>query len=431
VAQGKEEKFMIFEIVTTSIFGAISLKAYLSKNGEGNDSKKIQKIFTLSGLNVKDGNQTLTAQLLKKKDLEWGTEYRYRIPLGRSFEDYLSKQKAIESGLNTRSIKVELKDLKSLKLDRHILSNIRSLQTKKLSKQKEIELSYDGILKVRVYNEPLPSKIQWTEQLLKKNTWSIAIGTNRTETIYHDFDKRKHLIVAGSTGFGKSVIMKSIITSLILQKPNDVTFSLIDLKGGPAFARFRNCKQVVNFGTDLKEAAIILKNVQQKMNNDYKKIVDGGFEDVSEASIPKRHFLVVDEAADLADDKASMEILTDIVRKGRGAGYYVIYATQYPSAQAISMQIKRNIPGRLCFVLDSATASMTVLDKGGAENLPEIPGRGIYKEVKQTILQTPFMSNSKIDELIQPFTVKKEDLHENPKRETRKHSFIAQETRLS
>jgi S-DNA-T family DNA segregation ATPase FtsK/SpoIIIE len=95
------------------------------------------------------------------------------------------------------------------------------------------------------------------------------------------------------------------------------------------------------------------------------------------------------------------------------------------------MQIKRNIPARLCFVLDSATASMTVLDKGGAENLPEIPGRGIYKEVKQTILQTPFMSNSKIDQLIQPFTIKKEDIHESPKRETRKNTFELKETRLS
>jgi S-DNA-T family DNA segregation ATPase FtsK/SpoIIIE len=103
---------MIFEALTTTIFGAISLKAYLSKNGEGNDSKKLQKIFTLSGLNVKDGNRTLTTQQLKKKNYDWGTEYRYRIPLGRSFEDYVAKQKVIEAGINTRSVKVNIKDLK-------------------------------------------------------------------------------------------------------------------------------------------------------------------------------------------------------------------------------------------------------------------------------------------------------------------------------
>jgi S-DNA-T family DNA segregation ATPase FtsK/SpoIIIE len=100
-----------------------------------------------------------------------------------------------------------------------------------------------------------------------------------------------------------------------------------------------------------------------------------------------------------------MDILTDIVRKGRGAGYYLIYATQYPSAQAIPMQIKRNIPARLCFVLDSQSASMTVLDAPGAEDLPEMPGRGIYKDTKQTIIQAPYMSNEQIKKRIAPHII--------------------------
>jgi S-DNA-T family DNA segregation ATPase FtsK/SpoIIIE len=428
--RGKEEEnYMIFEVATTILMSAISLKAYQSKNGEGNDSNKINKVFALSGLNVKDGKQTLTAQQLKKKNYEWGVEYRYRIPLGRSFEDYVAKQKVIEAGVNTRSIKFELRDLRRLKLDRNIIESIKGLQLKKLTKRKEIELSYDGVLKVRVYNEPLPKKMDWKVDLLKEGTWSVHIGYDRTQNVYHDFDKRKHLIIAGATGFGKSVIMKAIITSLILSKPEDVTFSLVDLKGGPAFARFKQCKQITNFGTDTKEAMDILLDVQKKMSADYRMIVDRGFEDVTEAGIKKRHFLIIDEAADLAGDKEAMEILTDIVRKGRGAGYYVVYATQYPSAQAIPMQIKRNIPARLCFVLDSATASMTVLDAAGAESLPEIPGRGIYKEVRQTILQTPYMSNDLIKELIQPHI--KEGGNENPKRETRTDTFIIKKTGLS
>jgi S-DNA-T family DNA segregation ATPase FtsK/SpoIIIE len=423
---------MIFEVVTTTIFGAISLKAYLSKSGEGNESKKIQRIFTLTGLNVKDGKATLTAQQLKKKNYDWGTEYRYRIPLGRSFEDYQAKQKAIESGINTRSIKIQLKDIRGLKLDRNIIRNIKGIYTRKLTHRKEVELSYDGVLKIRVYNEPLSKKIDWKPEFLKKNTWSVLIGVNQTESIYHDFDERKHLLIAGATGFGKSVIIKAIITALTLTKPNDVTFSLIDLKGGSAFARFKNMKQVMNFGTDNKDAFEILKDVQEKMNQDYKKIVDGGFEDVSEAGVSKRHFLIIDEAADIAKDKECMEILTDIVRKGRGAGYYVIYATQYPSAEAVPMQIKRNIPARLCFVLDSSMASMTVLDGAGAENLPEIPGRGIYKKVKQTIIQTPFMKNTLIDDLIKPYTIDRGGKPIEPiKREARKNTIVIEETGLS
>jgi len=407
---------MIFEIISTGIFGGIAFKAFLKKGSLLNDSGKIQRIFSLSGLNVKDGKETLTTQLKKKKEYEWGMEYRYKIPYGRSFEDYVKKQHVLESGLSNPRQKITVEDLKALKdvpLDAEIIDNVKSVFTKRMTHKKEIELSFDGMLIIRVYNEPLPTTINWKEAYLKKNTWSVLIGSNRNGDFYHDFDKRKHLIIAGATGGGKSVIMKAIITALTLSKPNDVTFSLIDLKGGPAFARFRNLKQVINFGVDNKEALDILKDIQQKMNEEYKKIVDNGYEDVSEAGIRKRHFIVIDEAADLADDKACMAILTDIVRKGRGAGYYLIYATQYPTAQAVPSQIKRNIPARLCFVLDSSIASTTVLDGSGAERLPEIPGRGIYKEVKQTILQTPYMSNDLIKELIQPYIITKEEKLEN------------------
>jgi DNA segregation ATPase FtsK/SpoIIIE, S-DNA-T family len=420
---------MIFEVLTTSLMGGLAAKAFLSRSGAGNDSQKLNKIFALTGLNVKDGSETFTAQLVKKRNYEWGSEYRYRIPLGRSFEDYVAKKKVIEAGINTRSSKIDLKTLRRLKLDRDLLTNIKSLPDKKLGDRKEIELSYDGLLSIKVYNSSMPSNVEWNIDILKNNTWSVLIGESRNERIYHDFDERKHLLIAGATGFGKSVIMKSIITSLVLSQPNHVHFSLIDLKGGAAFTRFRDLKQVVNFGTDTQEASEILKTVQKQMNTDYKKVVEDGFEDVKEAGVKGRHFLIIDEAADLAEDKKSMEILTDIVRKGRGAGYYVIYATQYPSSQAIPMQIKRNIPARLCFVLDSSTASVTVLDGAGAESLPEIPGRGIYKQVKQTVLQTPYIDNKTIDDLIKPH--KGGPKIETVKPKTREHTAIIEEIGLS
>jgi DNA segregation ATPase FtsK/SpoIIIE, S-DNA-T family len=427
---------MIFEVVSTTIFGAIALKAYHSKSGVGNDSKKISKIFTLSGLNVKDGNQTLTTQQLKKKNYDWGIEYRYRIPLGRSFEDYLAKKGAIQAGINSKSTKIQLKNikeyLKDLKFDKNIISNLKEIQIKQLTNNKEIEMLFDGLLKIRVYNEPILPKIQWKEEFLKANSWSVLIGLNREDKIYHDFDKRKSIIIAGVPGSGKSVVIKLIITSLILQNPNHVSFSLIDLKEGAAFTKYKNLKQVIHFGKNEDDAIEILKDVQEKMNFDYKKIVDAGFEDVTEANRKQRHFLIIDEAADLADNPKAMELITDIVRKGRGSGYYVIYSTQYPSMQAVSSQIKRNIPSRLSYVLDSSTASVTVLDTKGAEDLPDIPGRGIYKDTKTKIIQTPYMSNSLIDDLIKPFIIDKGgQVHEAPKQETRRNSIIITKTGLS
>jgi S-DNA-T family DNA segregation ATPase FtsK/SpoIIIE len=99
------------------------------------------------------------------------------------------------------------------------------------------------------------------------------------------------------------------------------------------------------------------------------------------------------------------------------------------------MQIKRNIPARLCFVLDSQSASMTVLDAPGAEDLPEIPGRGIYKDTKQTILQAPYMSNTQIKERITPHIIikAKEEQHGKDSSETtedRKHSLVFEKVGL-
>jgi DNA segregation ATPase FtsK/SpoIIIE, S-DNA-T family len=423
---------MIFEVVSTAVLGGLAIKAHLSKNGAGNDSKKLNRIFALSGLNVKDGKETFTAQLLKKRNYEWGTEYRYRIPLGKSFNDYVAKKRVIESGINSRRVKIELGDLKGLKLDRNILVNIKGLYKKKLTHRKEIELVDDGVLVIKVYNEAMNDKVPWNEEMLQLNTWKVPVGVTRESIIYHDFDKTKHLIIAGVPGSGKSVVMKVIITSLILSQSDNVSFSLIDLKGGPAFARYKDAKQVRNLGVNTSEALEILKEVQADMERVYQDVlVPNGYEDISEAGIKERHFVVIDEAADLADDKEAVQVLTDIVRKGRGSGHYVIYATQYPTTQTVASQIKRNIPARLTYVLDSTIASNAVLDTSGAEELPEIPGRGIYKMVKQQVIQTPFISNKEIEALIQPHIVKKEVAPIEARRETRKNPLIFEETRLS
>jgi DNA segregation ATPase FtsK/SpoIIIE, S-DNA-T family len=419
----KERGVMLFSIASSLLIGSVAGYGYLKTNGVTNDADKIQRIFVNAGWNVKDSGEVETIRLRHRRKIENGMEYVYQLPFGfkRSKIDPI----VLEDGLNTRKLKF---DITKVKLNKDILKQIKKLKSEKAHKQVEIE--FDGMLKIRVYEKDLTDKIDWIDDLLKKGTWKIPIGiTRQGKTIYHDFDKRKHIIIAGATGFGKSVIMKAMNTALIMSNPDDVSFSLIDLKGGPAFARFKKAKQVIHFGTDNDEAYEILKKVQKNMQEDYRKIIDGGYEDVTEAGIKKRHFIVIDEAADLVDNSKAMDILTDIVRKGRGAGYYVIYATQYPTAEAIGMQIKRNIPARLCFVVDSSTASNVVLDGAGAESLPEIPGRGIYKNVKQIILQTPFMSNAQIKERI---TTYEEERHESPTpAEDRKHTLISEKTRLS
>lgn len=411
---------MLFSISTSLLLGSIAGYGYLKKlNGVTNDAEKIQRIFANAGWVKKEKGEIKTIRLRRRRKIDNGMEYVYQLPLG--FDRKEIDTDILADGLNTKKVAF---DITKVKFKKDMLKQIKQLKEVKANKQ--VELDFDGMLKIRVYENGL-GKVEWSDDLLKSGGWKVPVGkTQQGKTLCHDFDKRKHLIVAGATGFGKSVAMKMMITSLIMNKPNDVTFSLIDLKGGPAFARFKKAKQVIEFGTDNKEAIQIINDVQERMNEDYKAIVDGGYEDVIEAGITKRHFIIVDEAADLADEKEALRILTDIVRKGRGAGYYVIYATQYPTAEAIPMQIKRNIPARLCYVVDSSTASTVILDGGGAEKLPEIPGRGIYKNVKQIVLQTPFMSNDQIKERITSYEEEKHELSSSTSKEDRKHALITE-----
>ncbi|WP_336863697.1 FtsK/SpoIIIE domain-containing protein [Peribacillus frigoritolerans] len=400
---------MLVEIASTLAFSGLAGYSYVKSNGNKSvksDSDKILKIFNNAGLSK--GGETI--RIIRKEEIDKGMMYVFQIPLGLGSEDISRKKSVIEDGLNTRSRESEIhfkdiKKLKDLKWNTTILKQLKRIFTKTKMINKEVEIEYDGMLKVKVYEGPMDEKIPWDKEMLQPGTWKVLIGKKRTELIYHDFDKTKHLIISGVPGSGKSVVMKLIITSLILSQPDNVTFSLIDLKGGPAFSRFKDCKQVENFAIDNKGAIEVLKKVEEDMERVYRDVlVAKGYEDITEAGIKERHFLVIDEAADLASDKYAVEILTNIVRKGRGSGHYVIYATQYPTVQTVASQIKRNIPARLTYVLDSAISSNAVLDTNGAEDLPDdIPGRGIYKVAKMKHFQTILIENTEIDKQIAPY----------------------------
>lgn len=136
----------------------------------------------------------------------------------------------------------------------------------------------------------------------------------------------------------------------------------------------------------------------------------------------------MDEAAELSSsgdpDKESKKkkiecekILSEIARIGGALGYRLVYATQYPTGDVLPRQIKQNATSKLCFLLDTEVASMVVLDEPGAESLPFIPGRGIYRTERKTIVQAPFIENDFIDRTIKPhITIKAK---EAPKREHR------------
>jgi S-DNA-T family DNA segregation ATPase FtsK/SpoIIIE len=430
---------MLFEIVTTTIFGGIAITAYLKKGETTNDSGKIQRIISLSGLNVKDGDKTLTTQLIRKKKMDGYFEYKYRIPFGRSYEDYLKKQRILEDGLNNRRKRITVNDLKTVfPLDSNIIDNMKDLWTNRLTDKKEIEILYDGLLIIRVYDEPLPTQVPFQAG----TDWKIPVGMTRDRNTFkfHDFEEIPHLITGGSSGYGKSTFINSMIISLLQSKPEHVRFFLIDLKGGVELCDYENLKQTVSIAYEPEEALATLQEAYDTMKSIQTRLKIMGKKNVKEAGIKERYFVICDEAGELNpsdafgdDKKIKLECQTlmyKIARLGRSNGFRQVLATQYPTGDVINRAIKQNSDAKIAFRVQSEVASRVVLDEGGAELLPQIRGRAIYQTAdKREILQTPVITSKFIHEVIRPHIIKKEDiiLEKTIEPERRKNTVIFEE----
>lgn len=377
------------------------------------DAKKIQRICANKGLVVKESKATRTMQQLTRRNIDGGKEYIFRIPLGLSFDDFNKEISALRDGLNNRKTResITMKDLLSIRSFKDVIG-LYKREAKWVNK--DVEMSYDGCLRIRVYDQPLPDKFIYDDNTISFcKGWEIPIGHNRSGMLTHDFEKEPHMLVAGATGKGKSVYLKSLITTLISNKPEDVSFSLLDLKGGLSFARYAKCNQSRCLAKNLVESHAALELIIQQMEDKMAFLLSNGYEDISEMGDTKRHFIIVDEAAELSSSgetdseikklKVACEsMISDIARRGRACGFRLVYATQYPTNETIKSQVRQNIGARVCFYLSTAIASRVVLDETGAEELPEIKGRAIYKKDKCVTLQTPFITNSFIEEKLEP-----------------------------
>ncbi|MFS1516101.1 FtsK/SpoIIIE domain-containing protein [Bacillus sp. SCS-151] len=293
----------MFELVSSIALGAVALTFRYKHNGGGNDKAKIERIFENCGLTVKENGVKKSIQLLHRTRHDWGVEYAYRIPLGLSFADFERKRGNLQDGLNNKRsvLDVNLADLKTLRPNRQIIDQIRELINAKQKQRKEVELSYDGVLKIKVYNEALADFYRYDNSVLQRcKGWQIPVGVTRDSFVKHDFEKIPHLVVAGTTRYGKSVFLKNVTTTLISRKSADVKFTLIDLKGGLTFNRYKNARQVVTVAKDVDEALLTLRAIQSEMNLRMSEFLAAGYEDVKESKFKERHFIVIDEAAQLA-----------------------------------------------------------------------------------------------------------------------------------
>ncbi|MCA1027156.1 hypothetical protein LCM23_13730 [Cytobacillus kochii] len=127
------------------------------------------------------------------------------------------------------------------------------------------------------------------------------------------------------------------------------------------------------------------------------------YTNIVDTSIKQRTFINVDEGAELSPDiVGSNTEAKQYAKFCQGAlGYRLIFCTQYTTAQAVPMQVKMNIVARLSFVAAAQISSRVILDDVGAEELPSIPGRAIYKVEKNRIVQVPYINDSFMFKLLE------------------------------
>lgn len=260
---------------------------------------------------------------------------------------------------------------------------------------------------------------EYSKKRVYHHSWLIPIGKHK-KVIYHHFDHYPHLLIGGTTRFGKTVFLKSLFTSLLLSNPDRVRLIILDLKGGLEFWKYRNLPQVKVVACDLLEAAKALDHVYKLIKLDEERYRKNGWTNIADTPLKERTFVIVDEGAELApklvgkDNKKYAELcqiyLGEIARIGGGLGYRLIYATQYPTAEAVPMQVKMNMVARLAFKIAGNVGSRVILDETGAEDLKPIPGRAIYKLAEKVEIQCPYISDKMIGGFLHEFSQDRTDI---------------------
>ena len=216
-----------------------------------------------------------------------------------------------------------------------------------------------------------------------KSRISFAVGKDiGGNCIIGDIAKLPHLLIAGTTGSGKSVCMNSLIISLLFKaKPEEVRLIMVDPKMVELGIYNGIPHLLIPVVTDPKKAAGALQWAVTEMMKRYRMMADAGVRDLDSynktcATVEDRQPLpqivvVIDELADLmlVAAKEVEEAICRVAQMGRASGIHLVIATQRPSADVITGLMKANIPSRIAFAVASAMESRIILDTAGAEKL--------------------------------------------------------------
>lgn len=264
---------------------------------------------------------------------------------------------------------------------------------------------------------PLRDVIESDEFENNKSKLTVALGKDVAGNIVlADIAKMPHVLIAGSTGSGKSVCINTIITSFIFNaKPSEVKLVMVDPKVVELSVYNGIPHLLIPVVTDPRKAAGALAWAVQEMDHRYNVFAEKGVRDLKGYNAVVEHdenstgklpqiVIIIDELADLmmVAAKEVEESICRLAQKARAAGMHLVIATQRPSVDVITGLIKANVPSRIAFAVSSQIDSRTILDQVGAEKLL---GKGdmLFYPVgasKPVRVQGAFVSDGEVEKIV-------------------------------
>jgi S-DNA-T family DNA segregation ATPase FtsK/SpoIIIE len=245
------------------------------------------------------------------------------------------------------------------------------------------------------------------------NDWTLPVGLGKDisgRAVFFDLAEMPHLLVAGTTGSGKSVMLNGLLTSLLLTTdPRRVKMVLIDPKRVELAPFGRVPHLITPVVTDVKKAANALTWAVAEMERRYEVLERigvrslDGYNDRAETPMPYV-VVVIDELADLMMQAGAKveDAIIRLAQKARAVGIHLVVATQRPSVDVITGMIKANVPSRIAFAVSSQVDSRVILDIPGAEALLGM-GDMLYKPVsaaRPSRVQGAFISESEVERVV-------------------------------
>lgn len=389
----------IVETLVNSAFevGKLSLKA-LYKLLHIKPYYNLEEFFKKVGLKNKLEQYP---KLINIHESKKGYTYLFTCPIGLSLDDFIKFKKAIE---------IQLKE------------NIEIRERK-------------GYIEVEVITKKLPTKIDYKLPTKDKDSIYIPFAESMEGTLYLDLKQVPHTLCTGTTGGGKSVTTRNIITSLINLYPNEVDLYCIDFKVVELSAFKKLSKCYVN---EVEEAKEVICDLMEECKRRYKLFeeleVNNIYDYNKKVSKDKRlkyQFIVIEEFIMLLEDKKkiAMTNLKKLASLSRASGQFLYITGQRFDNTVIDLVLRANIGNRICHKVESENDSKLIIDTIGAEKLRG-DGHLLAKLNGQVIEgQSYFISDEQVKEYIKPFITNKALEEPYSKYKTKKDTTIVKENK--